>query len=245
MKKFLVIVGLLFLLFVGLCEALLPRVGSGALERALRESLKTDAVTVNARTFPATMMLFGRIGHIDIEAVRGMLGELCAEKLTLHGEGVRVPSDALLNNNFAVSDADVLTLEGVVTEQNLADFLNRQVDQVKEAKVSITKEKVIADGKTGIAGLTADVHLEGVFFIEDNAICLRLTNVVVKKIFFGKDLTANFFDKIDLYDFRRLNMPVELDEAVHEDGQVVLKASRHPGKTYGDGRKPEKGEKKS
>ena len=230
MKKFLLIVGLLFLLFVGLCEAILPRVGSGALERALRESLKTDAVTVNARTFPATMMLFGRIGHIDIEAVRGMLGELCAEKLSLHGEGVRVPSDALLNNNFAVTDADVLTLEGVVTEQNLADFLNRQVDQVKEAKVSITKEKVIADGKTGIAGLTADVHLEGVFFIEDNAICLRLT--------------ANFFDNIDLYDFRRLNMPVELDEAVHEDGQVVLKASRHPGKTYGDGRKPEKGEKK-
>lgn len=244
MKKFVVIVGLLFLLFVGLCEALLPRIGAGALERALRESLKTETVTVDARTFPATLMLFGRIGHIDIEAARGMLGELCAEKLSLHGEGVRVPSDALLNNNFAVTDANVLTLEGVVTEQNLADFLNRQVDQVKEAKVSITKEKVVVDGKTGIAGLTADVHLEGVFFIEDNAICLRLTNVTVKKIFFGKDLTANFFDKISIYDFNRLNMPVELDEAVHEDGQVVLKASRHPGKAYGDGRKPEKGEKK-
>ena len=40
-------------------------------------------------------------------------------------------------------------------------------------------------------------------------------------------------------------MPVELDEAVHEDGQVRLKASRHPGKTYGDGRKKStKGENK-
>ena len=35
-------------------------------------------------------------------------------------------------------------------------------------------------------------------------------------------------------------MPVELDEAVHGDGEVLLKASRHPGKSYGDGRKPEK-----
>ena len=91
--------------------------------------------------------------------------------------------------------------------------------------------------------MTADIHIVGVFFIEDNAICLRLTNLTVKKLFFGRDLTANFFDKIDLYDFNKLNMPVELDEAVHEEGQVVLKASRHPGKAYGDGRKRETGDK--
>ena len=68
--------------------------------------------------------------------------------------------------------------------------------------------------------------------------------MTIKKLFFGRDLAANFFDRIDIYDFNRLNMPVELDEAVHEEGQVVLKASRHPGKNYGDGRKLEKGENK-
>ena len=245
MKKFLIIVGLLIVLVVGLCETFLPRIGAGALERALRESMKTKTVTVNARTFPAFMMLFGRIGNIDIETEKGKLGDLCAEKLSLHGEGVKMPSDALLNQNFAVTDADVLTLEGVVTEQNLADFLNQQVDQLKDAKVSITKEKVIADAKMGFSGLTADVHAEGTFFIEDNTICLRMTNVTVKKLFFGRDLTANLIDRIDLYDFNQLNMPVELDEAIHEDGQVRLKASRHPGKTYGDGRKKStKGENK-
>ena len=233
------IVGFFFLLLIGLAELGLPKIGAGALERTLRESMKTETVTVNARTFPAFMMLFGRIGNIDVEADKGMLGELCAEKLTLHGEGVKMPSDALLKNNFAVTDADVLTLEGVVTETNLADFLNKQVEHLKDAKVSITKEKVVADAKMGISGLTADVHIEGVFFIENNAICLRPTNVTVKKIFFGRDLTASFLDKIDLYDFNQLNMPVELDEAIHGDGEVVLKASRHPGKTYGDGRKRE------
>ena len=106
-----------------------------------------------------------------------------------------------------------------------------------------TKEQVLADATTKVMGRTADVHIEGVFFIEDNKICLRLTNVKVKKVFFGRDLTANLFDHIDLYDFNRLNMPVELDEAVHEDGFVLLKASRHPGKTYGDGRKRAKGDK--
>ena len=240
MKKFLMIVGLLFLLLVGLVEAVLPRIGSGALDMAIRNALKTDTVEVNARTFPACMMLFGRIGNIDVEAENGMLGHLRAAKLTLHGEGVQMPPDVLVNHNFAVTGADVLTLTGVVTADNLAEYLNNDVKEINDAKVTITKEQVLADATTKVMGRTADVHIEGVFFIEDNKICLRLTNVKVKKVFFGRDLTANFFERIDIYDFNRLNMPVELDEAVHEDGQVVLKASRHPGKSYGDGRKPEK-----
>ncbi|MBO4853305.1 MAG: DUF2993 domain-containing protein [Schwartzia sp.] len=240
MKKFLMIVGVIFLLLIGLVEAVLPRIGSGALDVAIRNALKTDTVEVNARTFPACLMLFGRIGNIDVTAENGMLGNLRASKLTLHGEGVQMPPDVLMNHNFAVSGADVMTLEGVVTADDLADFLNHEIKEIEDAKVAITKEQVIVDAKTKIMGRSADVHLEGVFFVEDNKIALRLTNVKVKKIFFGRDLTANFFERIDLYDFNRLNMPVELDEAVHEDGQVLLKASRHPGKTYGDGRKPEK-----
>ena len=244
MKKLLMIVGLVFLLCVGLAEALLPKLGSEALVRELQQALKTDAVMVSARTFPACRLLIGHIGDIDIEAEHGMLGNLPTEKLSLHGECVQMPQDVLVNNNFAITDADVLTLTGIVTEGNLADFLNHDIKEIEDAKVKITKEKVLADATTKIMGRSADVHIEGVFFIEDNAICLRLTNVKVKKLFFGRDLTANLFDRIDIYDFNRLNMPVELDEAIHEEGQVVLKASRHPGKIYGDGRKREKGENK-
>ena len=244
MKKILMIVGLLILLLAGLSEAVLPKLGAKALEQELQQALKTETITVNARTFPACRLLFGHIGDIDIEAEHAMLGNLPTEKLSLHGECVQMPHDVLLNNNFAITDADVLTLTGVVTEGNLADFLNRDIKEIDDAKVKITKEKVLADATAKIMGQKADVHIEGVFFIEDNKICLRLTQAKVKKVFFGRDLTANFFERIDLYDFDRLNMPVELDEATHEDGQVVLKASRHPGKTYGDGRKREKGEGK-
>ncbi len=234
------IVGFTFLLLIGLAEAGLPKIASGALEIAIRNALKTETVDVRARTFPASRLLFGHIGDIDIEAENGMLGNLRAAKLTLHGECVQMPADVLLHNNFAITDADVLTLTGIVTEEDLADFLNRDIKEIKDAKVKITKDKVLADAVTKVMGRSAEVHIEGVFFIEDNMICLRLTNVTVKKVFFGRDLTANFFDRIDIYNFNRLNMPVELDEAIHGDGEVLLKASRHPGKAYGDGRKPEK-----
>ena len=77
------IVGLCCLLLVGLAEVFLPKLGSSALERALQQALKTDEVTVSARTIPACRLLFGHIGDIDIAAEHGMLGNLPAEKLTL------------------------------------------------------------------------------------------------------------------------------------------------------------------
>ena len=243
MKKILAFCIIAVLLLAALSQVALPRIASGALERELKTSLKTDTVSVRSDTFPAFMMLFGRIGAIDAQVERGMLGNLCAARLTLHGENVKMPSDVLIRNNFAVTDADVLTLEGTVTAEDLADFLNREVKQIEDTKVVITKDLVLADATTKFMGRSADVHIEGVFFVNDNKIALRLTNVRVKKIFFGNDLTANFFDKIDIYDFSKLNMPVELDSAEHRDGFVVLKASRHPGKVYGDGRKPGKGGK--
>ena len=116
MKKILVIIGCLLLLMVGLSEAVLPKLGAKALEHELQQALKTDAVTVSARTFPACRLLVGHIGDIDIEAEHGMLGNLPTEKLSLHGERVQMPPDVLLNNNFAITDADVLTLAGTVTE---------------------------------------------------------------------------------------------------------------------------------
>ena len=162
MKKFLMIVGFFFLLLIGLAEAGLPKIASGALDMALRNVLKTETVNVSARAFPACMMLFGRVGTIDAEAENGMLGNLRAAKLTLHGEGVQMPSDVLMNHNFAVTGADVLTLTGIVTEDDLADFLNRDIKEIQDAKVKITKEKVLADATAKIMGRSADVHIEGV-----------------------------------------------------------------------------------
>ena len=57
MKKILMIVGLAVLLLAGLSEAMLPRLGSGAVDKALRDALKTETVEVNMRTFPALLML--------------------------------------------------------------------------------------------------------------------------------------------------------------------------------------------
>lgn len=242
MRKGLTILGLFLIIGFVLSELFLPALGAGAVRAALQTPLQTDDVTVEAGARPALRMLMGRIDEIDIAARGARLGALSVAELTLHGEGVAMPPDALLRRRFAVTDADRLELSGIVTAEAVADFLARQTEKLEDTQVTVTRELVSADAVVKMMGLPARVHIEGVFLTENNRLFFRVTNVKIKKAFFGRDLTADFAEPIELYDFSRLHMPVELDGAVQEDGRVVLKASRHPGRVYGDGA-PRKGER--
>ena len=242
MRRLVNIFGLSVFVFVILAEVFIPPLSSRALSTAIKNSLKTDEVTVSGRSLPAVLMLFGAIDRVDIETHKGMLGDLRADELVLHGEGVQMPTDVLTNRNFAITEADKLELEGVVTSDDLEEFLRRKIDKLQDAKVVITEKQVVADATPKLMGIPADIHIEGVFFVEDNKICLRLTNVKIKKILFGQDIGGDLGGVIELYDFSRLNMPLELDSATHEEGRVLLKASRHPGKTYGTGAAPKRKE---
>ena len=241
MKKWAGIIGVALLALAVATELFVPTLACWGISAAVKESLHTDEATVSSRSFPAVSMLFGRLGHIDIETHNAMLGDLRADDLALHGEGVKMPSDVLTNNHFAITDAKKLELAGVVTEEGLQDFLQRKVDKLRDAKVVITEEQVIVDAAPRLMGTPMGLHLEGNFFVEDNKIRLALTKVTLKATFFGRDIGGDFGGAIDICDFGQLNMPVELDAAKHEKGRVVLTASRHPGKVYGDGTPRRKG----
>lgn len=251
MKRLLVLFFLVLALLFGASQILLPALATNYIEDAVKKALRTEAVTTSAGTFPALMMLAGHLDRVDIEAKDAVLGDLTAASLSLHGEGVKLPDDLIAEGHFAIEGADRLELVGVVTEENLARFLKKAVAKAVgeldgDVSVRITPERVSADGKLKVFGIGADVAIEGAFFIHQNEIWFRLRELKVKGLLGRRNIGANITHEIPIYDFSKLNMPVELDDVRLEAGRAVLTASRHPGKSYGDGtpvKKPAEGQK--
>ena len=227
MRKTLTILGLILIILVGLSQLLLPPIAEKTLESRLAAALKTDRITAQVSGIPALFLLFGHIGHVDLSAEDAMLGEVRAARVVLSGDGVNMPLDRLTQGEFVVTRADRLRIDARVTAEDLADFLQRKVDKVQNVTVEITPELVLMNGQAKIFGQMADIHIEGKVLEENNSLWFRMTRLDIKNALLGRALTGNFFGDIELVDFQRLHLPVELDTVRQGEGEVILSASRH------------------
>lgn len=227
MRKILTILGLLLILLVGLSQILLPTIAEKTLASRLSAALKTDRVTAEVSGASALLLPFGHIGHVELAAENAMLGEVRAARVTLVGDGVDLPIDRLTQGEFFVRRADYLRIDAQVTAEDLADLLRRKVDRAQNVTVEITPELVLMNGQVKIFGQTADIHIEGKVLEENNSIWFRMTRLDIKNALLGRAVTGNFFGDIELVDFARLHLPVELDTVRQGTGEVLLSASRH------------------
>ncbi|WP_462331447.1 hypothetical protein [Schwartzia sp. (in: firmicutes)] len=226
MRKALTIVSLLFIMFIVFVEVFMPPIASKTVESRLETALRTDKVDASVRTTPAILMLFGRFDTMDVSAEHAMLGDVKFSSLSLKGRGVDMPVTGLEDGKIEVKSADELVITGVVTEADLADTLMRKVDKVREVKVTMTPQRISADGKAKLMGFTADVHLEGVLLEDSGCLYFRMTRLDLKNALLGRALTGDLFGDIMLADFRTMKLPVELDSVEQQTGQVTLTAKR-------------------
>lgn len=207
-------------------ELFLPTFASKTVESRLDTVLKTENTEASVHSTPAFLMFFGRFDTMDVSAKQAMLGDIRFSSLVLKGRGVNMPLSGLEDGKIEVNSADELVLTGIVTEADLADTLMRKVDKVEDVTVSMSPQRISADGKAKIMGFKADVHLEGVLLEDDNCLYFRMTRLDLKNALLGRALTGNLFGDIMLVDFRKMKLPVELDSVEQQKGQVTLTAKR-------------------
>lgn len=163
---------------------------------------------------------------MDITAKQAVLGDVKFSSLSLKGRGVDMPVTGIEDGKLEVKSADELVITGIVTEADLADTLMRKVDKLQYARVTMTPERISADGTAKIMGMKADVHLEGVLLEDSGCLYFRMTRLDIKNALLGRALTGNLFGDIMLADFRKMKLPVELDSVEQQNGQVTLTAKR-------------------
>ena len=219
-------VGILLFLLVALQFAL-PFLAEKTLESKIGQALRATEVKADVSALPAPLLLFGHMDRVDISARDALLGEVRVAKLHLTGRDVDLPLDAVSKGQFVIRDAKELRIDGTMTADNLADLLQRQVERLEKVTVTIEPGLAVAEGQAKLAGQTADIHVEGQVLEDDNRVYFRMTKLILKNSLLGRAVIGNFFGDVEILDFRRLNLPVELDTVEMQSGQVVLSASLH------------------
>ena len=227
MRKSLTIFSLILIILIVFSQLLLPTIAAKTLQSRLTMASKARAMQVQVSAMPAVLLLFGQIDQLDIAAEQAMLGQVRVDSLRLTGRNVSLPVDVMVSGQLAVQAADELNLSAVVTADDLLELLQRKVDKLQNAEVTIAPELITVSGQAKILGRMADIRMEGQVLEEDGNIYFRMTKLDIKNAILGKALLGNFFGDIMLVDLKKLSLPVELDDVLQQDGQVVLTASRH------------------
>lgn len=237
MRRVLTIFSIIIIILIVFSQCLLPGLLEKTAESRLQDVSQADSVQVGFSAVPALKMALGSVDEAEINAENAKLGNIRVSKLHLTGEGLSVNilklisydgnSDENSQPEQFITGADKLVLTGEITEANLADFLQKKVDKIKDIQVKMTPESVTATGKVKLGGQMADLSLEGVFFEQNGSVFFRMTKLDIRNALFGHAAVGNFFGDILVLNLRQLPFEAEYDRVEQMDGRVILTASRH------------------
>jgi len=225
LRKGLTISAIVIIILCVLSQLLLPGIASRTVTTRLSTLLDTQEISAEVSSFPALLLGVGHLGSLEVTAQNGRLGKVRTKLLHLKGSNVSLDPAVVTGGHFALRDADELKLEGVVTEANLEEYLEKSVKKLKNAKVTLTKKDVFATGKVKLLGKEADVSLEGYFEAADEGIYLKTRRIQITNSRLGRQLDMNMFGDFLIVDVNKLNMPVSFDKVEQEDGQAIVYAS--------------------
>lgn len=225
MRKLLI--GLILVVVIALAGAtyILPTYISNQISGRIERSLQTDSVSANIETSPSFMMLFGQVDNIDIEATNIKLDKVNLNKLSLKGENIEISvQDLLLARRLVINSADNLTITGLIDENNLAQLLAKEVDNISDIAVKITPDNVEATGKISFLGQEATINVKGIIVVEGKNLLFRITDANTENRLFGK-IGISFTKDIFLVSTDKLPLEgAKFTRVEQQNGQVLIEA---------------------
>ena len=235
MKKILLFFGILIALLALLAEVVLPQILTGMLREQVIRLTASQEVNLSLDSTPRFLIAAGRVDSVHCDAANGKIGDLETASLNLEGSDVKVDMPAIL---FGLKDGKKLAvdevlksvgnveLKGVVTEDNLKDFLMKRFSQLEELQIKITPETINAVAKARILGRAADVDLDGVVIADGGSLYFRATGFNIHNALLRHVQLDNFFADLKLVDADQLPLNLQFTDVELQEGQAVLTAIR-------------------
>lgn len=227
LRKLLTISLIICIILVGLCQFVVPGMISSTANSKLRDALQTQQVNSELSTVPGFMLMFGQIDKLHIEAENGKLGNIRCSKLVLDGKNVNADISAFdLQDGSAVKSADMLTLTGTITEDNLKEYMRDKLEGVGDLNVKMTSNYTTATGNIKLLGQPAEVSISGNFSVDKEKLYFQMASIDIKNSLLGHAVIGNMFGDMLLLDLQDISFPSEFDSVEQHEGYVTLKASR-------------------
>lgn len=238
MRKFLILIGFLILILTILSEIVLPQILTGMLKTKISEFTYSQEVDLSVDSSPRFMIAAGRVDEMHSEVKNGIIGELETTDLTLNGKNIVVDMQALLIGDKTndtgkrkqvedyLKSIGKVEMTGIVSEENLKNFLEKRVSQLENLQLKINKDEITATSNVNIMGRNADLELRGIIIADEGNLYFRMTKLNVKNALLRHVQLDRFFGDIKIAAADKLPIGLKFDNVELQEGQVVLTAIR-------------------
>ena len=238
MRKFLILIGTLVIILAVLSEIVLPQILTGMLKTKISEFTYSQEVDLSIDSSPRFMIAAGQVDEIHSEVKNGKIGELETIDLKLNGEKVKVDMPALLFGDKTndtekrkqvedyIKSIGKVEMIGIVSEENLKNFLEKRVSQLDNIQLKMTKDEITATSNVNIMGRNADLELRGIIIADEGNLYFRMTKLNVKNAILRHVQLDRFFGDIKIADANKLPIGLKFENVELQEGQVVLTAIR-------------------
>lgn len=233
MKKFLAIMAILLAVLFLILQFILPRVVENILKEQVINSTVAAEADVALSSNPNFRIALGEIDRVHATAAAGKIGEINFKNLTLDGEKIRLdvlellfPSKDLtsqLRMQKILKHANKIELRGVVTDEELKNFIAAKDDNFQNTQVSIKPEGASASARAKFFGRTVDIEISGNFIVSNGDVYFHMTNLSSNSIF--KRVNPDFFyTDIKVLDSANLPLGLKFDSVELREGEAVVTA---------------------
>lgn len=234
MKKFLVFMAILLFILLCLLEVVLPKTLAGVLEEQVTNATGSQEVDLNLSSSPNFKIIAGFVDEVHGTASLGRIGDVDFKELTVDGAKVQVDISELLfptegiseqeHTNKILKSVDKLEMHGIITAEDLKNFIAKKVDRFDNAEVKISPEGIEATGQIKIMGRMAEVEMAGTFIEDGGDIYFRGTNLNVKNSLLRHVQMDKFFGDVKVLDADNLPFNLQYDSVELRDGEILITA---------------------
>jgi len=233
MKKFLALTAILLVMLAALCEVVVPRTVAGILEEQIVNATSATAVDVSLSASPNFKIAMGDIDKIHATAAAGRIGEVDFKNITLDGEKIRLDVMELLfpNKELTAQDrqkkilkhANKLEMRGIITAEEIKNFIAVKSDKFENAQVTITPESAAATAKVKFLGRTIDLDVAGNFIVNNGDIYFHVTKLNSNSIL-SRVNADSFMVDVKVLESAKLPLGLKFDSVELREGEAVVTA---------------------
>jgi len=216
--------GVVFVLvLLAASELFLPMTLSTAVNQGMRSLTGSEQITAKLTKRPAVLMLGGKFDAIQIKAEHAKIDKIVFSEMSIALTDVELDMGKLISNRVvALQSVDDVDITAVVSQEELARYLNQTVKGVKNAVVVMAPDKVTASTTFAIGGFAnVAVSLEGRIVSDGQKIKFVTDRFLINNMITG-NIGGSLLTEIPLVDVKKLPFQVNVRDIVTEKGKVTI-----------------------